>query len=108
MWVGRETYLDLWRRYGELLAAYRALEADHQAVLEDHEGLLYDMEQTLQIPVSRPASRAVPSWARTEEMPVVEAPQPGLDPSQTDALIRRGDMLRSPSGRWRVGPDQNG
>lgn len=116
LWVGRSTYMALWRQYQELLAAYRALEADHQSVLEDHEGLLFDLEapvesileETAEIPVSGLRMPHVPSWAETDEIPVITDAQAGLDPAKADALVRRTDMLSDPSGSWRVVRPENG
>ena len=99
LWVGRRTYLSLWRRYTELLAEHRALEADHQDVLEDHESLLYGLEEDG--PVVEVPAAGVPSWARekaaqdvTEEIPVITTV--GLDPDKADALVRRAGLLEQP------------
>lgn len=112
LWVSRSTYMALWRQYQELLASYRALEADHQSVLEDHESLLYDLEAdpepTAEIPVSRPGAAHVPSWAETTPVPVITDAQAGLDPEKADALLRRTNLLDSPSGSWSVVPGENG
>lgn len=106
--VRRSTYLDLWRAYQDLLRDHRALEEDHQRVLEDHEGLLYDMEETAEVPVSGPVLPHVPSWAETEELPVLRAVEAPLDPSKADSLVRRIGMLDSPSGSWGVAEPENG
>lgn len=114
--VRRSTYMALWHQYQELLRDHRALEADHQGVLEDHEGLLFeletgagpDMEETAEIPVSGPRMPRVPSWAETDEIPVITDAQAGLDPEKADALVRRTRLLEQPSGSWSVTPGENG
>jgi len=91
LFVRRSTYLSLWRQYRELSAAYAALQGDHQSVLEDHEGLLFDLED--------PApARHTPSWAETEEIPVITTV--GLDPDKADALARNTGLLNRPGGAW--------
>lgn len=95
--VRRSVYLSLWRRYNDLLEAYRALEGDHQAVLEDHEGLLHDLEDPA--PLERSGARHTPSWAETEEIPVITSLVP-LDPDKAEALLHRSGMTAAPSGAW--------
>lgn len=107
--VTRSRYLDLWVRYQELLQAHQVLEGDHQGVLEDHEGLLYELENGPEAPEPTHALESpvrphpVPSWAQTEELPVV-----GLDAPKADALVRRTGLLEAPGGSWRVTPQENG
>jgi hypothetical protein len=100
--VRRDTYLDLRHRYEALLADYRALEADHESVLADHEGLLFNLEAdgppSLTDPLPPRAGRRVPSWARTEEIPVLA--EDGLDPDKAASLVRRTGLLEDPSGAW--------
>lgn len=97
LFVRRSVYLALWRRYTELLDSYRALEGDLQGVLEDHEGLLHDLEDPT--PLERTEARHTPSWAVTEEIPVITSVPP-LDPDKATALTRRTGLLGSPSGAW--------
>lgn len=99
LFVRRSVYVSLWVRYTELLEKYRALEADLQAVLEDHEGLLYDMESPA--PLERNAAKHTPSWAETEEIPVVTGHP--MDPDKAAALTRKAGLLRAPSGAWSIG-----
>lgn len=112
LFVSRATYMALWVQYQDLLRDHRALEEDHQMVLEDHEGLLYDLEapadETAEIPVSGPRMPRVPSWAETDEIPVITDVQGGLDPDKAGALVRRTSLLDSPSGSWSVPPGENG
>jgi hypothetical protein len=93
LFVRRRTYRSLQAAYAQLLADYRALESDHQGVLEDHEGLLHDLESPVPAPVPH-----TPSWAVTEEIPVITTV--GLDPDKADALARRGGLLADPGGAW--------
>lgn len=116
LFVSRATYMALWVQYQELLRDHRALDEDHQRVLEAHEGLLYDREalpepdldETAETPVSGPRMPHVPSWAETDEIPVITAVQGGLDPAKADALVRRTSLLDSPSGSWSVPSGENG
>lgn len=94
--VRRSTYRALWSRYDELLDAYRALENDHQNVLEDHEGLLYDLEAP--VPLERTEARHTPSWAVTEEVPVITSV--GLDLDKAEALARNTGLFQKPGGAW--------
>lgn len=81
LFVSRRRYLVLRREYEELLADYRALADNHDALLE----------------APRPR-RPVPSWAVTEEIPVITTA--GLDPDKAEALVRRGGLLEGPAGSW--------
>lgn len=102
LFVRRSAYLSLQRRYSELLAAYRALEGDHQGVLTDHEELLWAVEAPAH--PEPPGGAYVPSWAVTEEIPVItEVP---LDPDKATALTHRTGLLDGPSGAW--GPVEQG
>jgi hypothetical protein len=94
--VRRKTYLSLWRQYQELNAAYAALQDDHQSVLEDHEGLLSDLEAP--VPLERSGAAHVPSWAQTEEIPVITTVP--LDPDKAQALARNTGLLQDPGGAW--------
>lgn len=87
-WVRRRTYLALWRRYVELERHYRVLAGDLDARLED------TLEE-----IELPPQRHVPSWAVTQEIPVVTTA--GLDPEKADALVRRKGLLGDPAGSWR-------
>lgn len=93
--VRRSTYRALERRYDGLSAAYAALEADHRGVLEDHEGLLFELEEAEPPPEPLPH---VPSWAETEEIPLITSV--GLDADKAVALARNTGMLRRPGGAW--------
>lgn len=110
VFVRRSAYLELWTRYQDLLRDYQSLGEDHQAVLEHHEELLYRLETAPAEPEPTevlPAAvrpRHVPSWAETEEVPVIT----GLDPDKADALVRNTGLLDDPSGEWRVPGLQNG
>lgn len=96
LFVRRRTYLALWEKYRELAEAYRELEGDHQDVLADHEGLLFDLEAPA--PLERTEARHAPSWAVTEEIPVIT--ELGLDTAKADALARRTGLLQNPGGAW--------
>lgn len=114
LFVSRSTYMSLWARYADLAERYRALEGDHQSVLEDHEGLLYSLPEEL--PEPEPAEalespvrpRRTPSWAQTEEVPVITSLETGLDPDKAEALVRRTRLLDDPSGAWGVNRQVNG
>lgn len=84
--VRRKTYIGLWRRYQELEGAYRLLAGELDTALDD----------TVETPL--PVPRRAPSWAVTEEIPVVT--EPGLDPDKAEALVRRGGLLDGPAGSW--------
>jgi hypothetical protein len=86
LFVRRRTYITLWRRYQELEGAYRLLAGELDTALDD----------TVETPL--PAPRHVPSWAVTEEIPVITTA--GLDTDKADALVRRGGLLDGPAGSW--------
>ena len=94
LFVRRSTYLSLWRRYQELEREHRVLQGDLQNVLEDHEGLLSDFEaEGPLVEVLAPESAPhVPSWAITEEVPVITTVPP-LDVDKATALVRNTGML---------------
>jgi hypothetical protein len=96
LFVRRKTYLSLWKQYRELSTAYHALEADHQGVLDDHEELLFEAEAPA--PLEMAEVRHVPSWAETEEIPLITTV--GLDPDKADALSRNTGLFDQPGGAW--------
>lgn len=77
------------RRYLKLRLELEELERHYRALAENHDGLL---EPTA------PAPRHVPSWAVTEEIPVITTA--GLDPDKADALVRNIGLLQDPAGSW--------
>lgn len=81
--VRRSRFLALRRDYEELLRHYRTLADEHDRLSE---------------PEPEPVRRRVPSWARTEPVPVITSV--GLDPARTTALLRRWGMAGSPAGSW--------
>lgn len=87
LFVSRRRYLKLRREHEELERHYRELAANHDQLLEPAS------------PADPPA-RHTPSWAVTEEIPVITTA--GLDPDKTDALLRRWGMAGSPAGSWRA------
>jgi hypothetical protein len=82
--VRRRVFLDLLRRYQELEHHYRVLAGDRDALAERPPG-------------TQPL-RHVPSWAVTEEIPVITSA--GLDPDKADALVRNTGLLNVPAGSW--------
>ena len=86
LFVGRRRYLKLRREYEELERHYRALAENHDRLLEPASA-------------DQPA-RHVPSWAVTEESPVITTA--GMDTAKADALVRRWGMAGSPAGSWGV------
>lgn len=82
LFVSRRQYLKLRREYEELERHYRALAENHDQLLE-----------------ASGKPRHVPSWAVTEEIPVITSA--GLDPDKADALLRRWGLAGSPAGSWR-------
>jgi hypothetical protein len=82
--VRRSVFLDLLRRYQELEYHYRLLAGDRDALAE-------------RPPAAEP-SRHVPSWAETQEIPVITTA--GLDVEKAAALLRRWEMAGSPAGSW--------
>jgi hypothetical protein len=83
--VRRSVFLDLLRRYRELEHHYRVLAGDRDALAEG-------------LPAADRPRRPVPSWAETEEIPVITSA--GLDPEKANALVKRGGLLRDPAGSW--------
>jgi hypothetical protein len=77
-------------RYLKLLAAYQELERHYQVLAGDRDALA----GAAPAPV-----RHVPSWAVTEEIPVITTA--GLEPDKAEALVRRGGLLEDPAGSWR-------
>lgn len=77
-------------RYLKLLAAYQELEHHYRVLAGDRDALAGD-------PAPAPV-RHVPSWAMTEEIPVITTA--GLEPDKADALVRRGGLLEGPAGSW--------
>lgn len=82
--VRRRVFLDLMRRYQELEHHYRVLAGNLDAMTE--------------APVAAEPSRHVPSWAETQEIPVITSA--GLDPDKAGALVRNGGLLNGPAGSW--------
>ncbi len=95
LWVRRAQYMALWRRYEALLADYHALERDNALLIADAQD---------GVSVVDPApERHVPSWAETQEIPLITSVgSPGLDPDKATALLHRGGLLDSPSGEWAI------
>ncbi len=77
-------------RYLKLLSAYQELERHYQVLAGDRDALA---QQAVPAPV-----RHVPSWAVTEEIPVITTA--GLEPDKAEALVRRGGLLEDPAGSW--------
>lgn len=85
LFVSRKRYLALQREHEELKRHYRELAQNHDQLLESE--------------TPAPEPRHTPSWAVTEEVPVITTA--GLDTDKTTALLRRWGMAGSPAGSWR-------
>lgn len=87
-WRRSRDYRRLAREYADLARAYRELQTEHAA-------LLADTVDAVAVPEPLPGRYTVPSWAVTEEIPVITEVPP-LDPDKATALIRNTGLLQQP------------